>query len=136
MTHVFRLWPEPDKPATQLGDHRPTESTRSQTSGTPDSVLIMIRARWNGEVIAESDNTVIVEGNHYFPIDSVRSGVLLSSPLTTHCPWKGQASYYTLLVAGEENCDAAWYYPNPSAEARSIQDRVAFWRGVTIDAET
>ena len=96
----------------------------------------MIRALWNGEVIAASDDTVVVEGNHYFPIDSVRSELLQSSSTTTTCPWKGKASYYTLIVAGKENRDAAWYYPEPSAKASSIKDRVAFWRGVKIEDES
>ena len=97
--------------------------------------MIMIRARWNGEVIAESDDTVVVEGSHYFPIDSVRSEFLVSSTTTTTCPWKGRASYYSLVVAGKENLDAAWFYPEPSAEATNIQGRVAFWRDVTIENE-
>jgi len=95
----------------------------------------MIRARWNSEVIAESDDTVIVEGNHYFPLDSVRSDVLQLSATTSVCHWKGQASYYTLLVAGKENRDAAWFYLNPSADASNIKDRVAFSNGVTIENE-
>ena len=97
--------------------------------------VIMIRAHWNGEVIAESDDTVVVEGSHYFPIDSVRSEFLQSSTTTTTCPWKGRASYYSLVVAGKENLDAAWFYPEPSAEATNIQGRVAFWRDVTIENE-
>ena len=97
--------------------------------------MIMIRAHWNGEVIAESDDTVVVEGSHYFPIDSVRSEFLQSSTTTTTCPWKGRASYYSLVVAGKENLDAAWFYPEPSAEATNIQGRVAFWRDVTIESE-
>lgn len=96
----------------------------------------MIRANWNGEVIAESDNTVVVEGNHYFPIDSVRSEFLQSSMTTTTCPWKGRSSCYSLVVAGKENLDAAWFYPEPNAEATNIQDRVAFWRDVTIEIGT
>lgn len=100
-----------------------------------EGILFMIRARWNGEIIAESDNTVIIEGNHYFPIDSVRRDVLQSSVTTTECPWKGSASYFNLVVSGKENRDAAWYYPNPSAEASSILNRVAFWHGVTIDVD-
>ena len=95
----------------------------------------MIRALWNGEVIAASDDTVVVEGNHYFPIDSVRPELLQPSATTTTCPWKGKASYYTLIVAGKENQDAAWYYPEPSAKASNIKDRVAFWRGVKIEDE-
>ena len=94
----------------------------------------MARAIWNGEVIAESNETVIVEGNHYFPIDSVRAEVLQPSGTTTQCPWKGTASYYTLDVNGEQNRDAAWYYPTPKDAAARITGRVAFWRGVKVDA--
>lgn len=92
----------------------------------------MATATWNGEVIAESDDTVIVEGNHYFPIDSVREDYLRPSETTTVCPWKGTASYYTLHVNGEDNPDAVWYYPEPKKEAAQIKDRVAFWRGVEV----
>ena len=95
----------------------------------------MLRALWNDEIIAESDDTVVVEGNHYFPIDSVRADVLQSSTTTSMCPWKGQASYFTLVVAGKENRDAAWSYLNPSAEANNIKDRIAFWNGVRIENE-
>lgn len=92
----------------------------------------MATATWNGEVIAESDDTVIVEGNHYFPIDSVHQQYLRPSETTTVCPWKGTASYYTLHVNGEDNTDAAWYYAEPKEKAEQIRDRVAFWRGVEI----
>jgi uncharacterized protein (DUF427 family) len=95
----------------------------------------MVRALWNGTVIAESDDTVVVEGNHYFPADSVRSDVLRESSKTTVCSWKGTASYHTINVDGQENPDAAWYYPNPKSEASSIAGRVAFWRGVTIEVD-
>ncbi|MEW1952272.1 DUF427 domain-containing protein [Terrabacter sp. NPDC080008] len=91
-----------------------------------------MRAIWNGKVIAESDDTVVVEGNHYFPRDSVDDAVLVDSETHTTCPWKGQASYYSLTVDGETNRDAAWYYPTPKRAAAQIQDRVAFWHGVTV----
>jgi uncharacterized protein (DUF427 family) len=93
-----------------------------------------MRAVWNGEVIAESDDTVVVEGNHYFPPDSVRRDVLRESETTSICPWKGKASYYTVVVDGQENRDAAWYYPHPSPAAKQIRDHVAFWRGVAVEA--
>ena len=92
-----------------------------------------MRALWNDTVIAESDATVVVEGNHYFPADSVRPELLVPSATTTVCPWKGTASYYTLSVNGKENPDAAWYYPAPKDAAAEIKDHVAFWRGVTIE---
>jgi uncharacterized protein (DUF427 family) len=90
------------------------------------------KATWNDTVIAESDDIVMVEGNHYFPLDAVRSEYLQPSEFTTVCPWKGTASYYTLAVNGEVNPDAAWYYPEPKDAAADIRDRVAFWRGVTV----
>ena len=91
-------------------------------------------ATWNGKVIAESDRTVVVEGNHYFPPDSVHSEYLRESQHTTICPWKGTASYYSLVVDGDENRDAAWYYPQPKPEAEQIRDRIAFWRGVKVES--
>ena len=92
-----------------------------------------MRARWNDTVIAESDATIVVEGNHYFPPDSVSRDLLVDSSTTTVCPWKGTASYYTLSVNGKENPDAAWSYPQPKNAAAEIKDHVAFWRGVTIE---
>ena len=92
-----------------------------------------MRARWNDTIIAESDDTVVVEGNHYFPAGSVRQDLLVASDTTTICPWKGTASYYSLSVGGEENPDAAWYYPTPKDAAAQIKGHVAFWRGVTIE---
>ena len=92
----------------------------------------MAKAEWNGTVIAESDATVMVEGNHYFPPGSVRSELLQPSAKTTYCPWKGTASYYTVAVDGKANADAAWYYPEPMDAAAEIKDHVAFWRGVTV----
>jgi uncharacterized protein (DUF427 family) len=93
----------------------------------------MIRATWNGEVIAQSDRTVVVEGNHYFPPEDVRADVLRPSDTRTTCPWKGVASYHTLVVNGAENPDAAWYYPEPKDAAAEIAGRIAFWRGVTVE---
>ena len=92
-----------------------------------------MKAIWNGEVIAESDDTVNVEGNQYFPISSVKKEFLKESDTHTTCPWKGEASYYTLEVDGETNPDAAWYYPEPKEAAKHIKDRVAFWRGVKVE---
>ncbi len=92
----------------------------------------MITAKWNGVTIAESDDTVEVEGNHYFPRGAVWSKYLLHSDTTTHCPWKGDASYFSLLVDGETNEDAAWFYPAPKDAASQIKDRVAFWKGVDV----
>lgn len=92
-----------------------------------------MRAIWNGTVIAESDDTVVVENNHYFPLESVRPEVLRPSEQHTLCPWKGTASYYSIEVAGERNADAAWYYPQPKPAAAEIAGRVAFWHGVTVE---
>lgn len=92
-----------------------------------------MRATWNGAVIAESEDTVVVEGNHYFPADAVDAAVLRPSDTHTTCPWKGEASYYTVEVDGRENPDAAWYYPQPKAAAAQIAGRVAFWRGVVVE---
>lgn len=92
----------------------------------------MTTATWNGATIASSDDTIVVEGNHYFPADAVRADYLAPSDHTTICSWKGTASYYTLVVDGAENPDAAWYYPEPKPEAEHIRDRVAFWKGVQV----
>lgn len=94
----------------------------------------MIRATWNGTVIAESDDTVIVEGNHYFPLASVDRTLIRPTDTHTVCPWKGTASYYDIVVDGETNADAAWYYPTPKAAANEITGRVAFWRGVVVES--
>ncbi len=91
-----------------------------------------MKAIWNGAVIAESDKTVVVEGNQYFPKASVNPDYLQDSTTNTTCPWKGLASYYTLTVDGKTNPDAAWYYPTPKDAARNIQDHVAFWKGVQV----
>ncbi|WP_194820348.1 DUF427 domain-containing protein [Nocardia sp. XZ_19_385] len=91
-----------------------------------------VRAVWNGVVLAESADTVIVEGNHYFPPESVNKEYFETSDTHTFCPWKGTASYYTVAVGGETNRDAAWYYPDPKPEAEQVRDRVAFWKGVDV----
>lgn len=91
-----------------------------------------MKALWNGTVIAESDDTVVVEGNHYFPRESVVDAALRPSSTHTTCPWKGEASYYDVVVEGAVNVDAAWYYPEPKPAAKEIAGRVAFWRGVVV----
>lgn len=91
-----------------------------------------MKAVWNGVVVAESDDTVVVEGNHYFPESALNRDYVTFSNHKTSCPWKGQASYYSLLVNGELNTNAAWYYPEPKPEAENIRGRVAFWKGVAI----
>ncbi len=91
-----------------------------------------MKAIWNGAVIAESDDTVLVEGNHYFPENAVKREYLLHSNHRTSCPWKGQAQYWSLLVNGDLNPEAAWYYPEPSEAAAQIKGRIAFWKGVQV----
>lgn len=95
-----------------------------------------MQAIWNDTVIAESDDTVVVEGNHYFPRSAVADELLSESDTTSVCPWKGTASYYTLTVDGNTNEDAVWYYPEPKPAAEQIRDRVAFWKGVTVRPTT
>ncbi len=92
----------------------------------------MATATWNGTTIASSDDTVVVEGNHYFPRESVVDGVLADSSRTSVCPWKGTASYHSVVVDGQVNQDAAWYYPQPKDAAKEITGRVAFWKGVRV----
>ncbi|MBA3056718.1 MAG: DUF427 domain-containing protein [Gammaproteobacteria bacterium] len=91
-----------------------------------------MKASWNNTVIAESDDTVLVEGNHYFPESSLKREFISFSNHKTSCAWKGQASYYTLIVNGDTNPDAVWYYPDPKPEAEMVRGRVAFWKGVTV----
>ncbi len=92
----------------------------------------MVKAEWNGAVIAQSDSTVVIEGNHYFPPESVDKTRLKPSATTTVCPWKGTAHYHTVVVDGKENPDGAWYYPDPKSAATAIKDRIAFWKGVRV----
>jgi len=93
----------------------------------------MARATWNGVVLAESNRCEVVEGNQYFPSESVNRSYLRDSTTHTTCPWKGIASYYDVVVNGQTNKDAAWYYPSPKDAAKQIKDHVAFWRGVTVE---
>ena len=86
-----------------------------------------MRAVFNGEVIAESDDTIVIEGNHYFPADSVKAEFLTATPYTTRCPWKGEASYYDVSAGGETATNAAWYYPAPLEKATMIKDHIAFF---------
>ena len=91
-----------------------------------------MKAVWNNQVLAESDDTVVVENNHYFPPESINKAFFKESKTHTTCPWKGEASYYTVSVEGKENKDAAWYYPSASELAKNIEGYVAFWKGVEV----
>ena len=91
-----------------------------------------MKAIWNGEVLAESDETVVVEGNHYFPPEAIKEEYFQESSAHTTCPWKGSASYYDVVVDGEVNRNAAWYYPTPKPATSNIEGYVAFWRGVRV----
>jgi uncharacterized protein (DUF427 family) len=93
----------------------------------------MPRAIWNGKVIAETDKFELVEGNVYFPPGTIKDEFFQPSETHTTCGWKGIASYYTVVVDGQENRDAAWYYPDPKPAAANIKDHIAFWRGVTVE---
>lgn len=91
-----------------------------------------MKAAWENTILAESQQTVVVEGNHYFPPDSIKKEYFRQSEKNTTCPWKGRASYYHIQVGGKTNEDAAWFYPEPKEAAKSIKDHVAFWRGVKV----
>ena len=92
-----------------------------------------VQAVWNGVVLAESEETVVLEGNHYFPPDSIKSEFFVANDHHTICPWKGVASYFDVTVDGQVNAGAAWYYPDPKPAAADIRDYVAFWRGVRVE---
>lgn len=92
-----------------------------------------MKAVWNGAVLAESDKGIVVEGNYYFPPDAVQREYFQASATHSTCPWKGEASYYSVAVNGERNDDAAWYYPEPKEAAKQIKDYVAFWHGVKVE---
>ncbi len=94
-----------------------------------------MKAIWNNTVIAESDDTVVVEGNHYFPADAIKNEYFSPSETHTVCGWKGTASYYDIVVDGETNKDAAWFYPETKADAKNIEGRVAFWKGVNVTTD-
>ena len=93
-----------------------------------------MKATWNNATLAESDKTIVIEGNHYFPPDAIKNEHYQPSDTHTICPWKGEASYYNVFVDGQVNKDAAWYYPEPKAAAAEIKDHVAFWKGVKVEA--
>lgn len=105
---------------------------RDDRGELPGSWGMTMRATWQGSVIAESDRTVVVEGNHYFPLEDVNEAYLEGSGRHSICPWKGRASYFHVVVDGERNPDAAWYYPKPTPLARKVKGRVAFWHGVEV----
>jgi uncharacterized protein (DUF427 family) len=94
-----------------------------------------MRATWNGVELANSDDTIVVEGNHYFPTEAINKSYFKESSTHTTCPWKGEASYYDLVVDGQVNKDAAWYYPDTKPAADNIRNRVAFWRGVRVEQD-
>jgi uncharacterized protein (DUF427 family) len=91
-----------------------------------------MKAIWNNTIIAESSNTVVIEGNHYFPHDAIHNEFFIKSNTHSICPWKGEAHYYTVVIDGKENTDAAWFYPEVSALAKGIKNHVAFWKGVSV----
>ena len=93
----------------------------------------VVKALWNGKIIAESNRTEVVDGNHYFPIEDVRKDFFEFSNHKSSCPWKGVAQYYSVVVDGERNRDAAWYYADPKPAAKNIAGRVAFWKGVAVE---
>lgn len=97
------------------------------------SLIEFMKAIWNGIVLAESDDIVFVEGNAYFPSSSIKKEYFTNSDTTTLCPWKGKASYLSVVVNGKTNSNCAWYYPNPSFLAKKIKDRIAFWNGVMVE---
>ena len=96
-------------------------------------MLCTMKATWHGATLAESDDTVVVERNHYFPANSINSAYFRESATHTTCAWKGEASYHDIIVNGDVNKDAAWYYPNPKEAALNIKDRIAFWKGVVVE---
>ncbi len=93
-----------------------------------------MKAIWKNKILAESDKTVVVEDNHYFPAESLNMKYFIPSTTTSHCPWKGKAHYYSIVVNDDKNEDAAWFYSKPEAAAQEIKDHIAFWRGVEIES--
>lgn len=122
------LYPDPSGPTERSWR---SECLFQQTVG----LIIMAKAIWNGQLLAESEKFETVEGNVYFPEEAVKREFLRPSTTTSSCPWKGQARYYSLLVDGQENPDAAWYYPDPKPAARNIKHHIAFWRGVEVSKD-
>jgi uncharacterized protein (DUF427 family) len=111
-----------------------TDTIRRALVGNQVAAGTPVRAIWNGAVLAESDRTVVVEGNHYFPAQAIKREHLEPSDRTSVCPWKGVASYFDVVVDRQRNRAAAWYYPEPSPAAAQIKDRVAFWKGVRVES--
>jgi len=128
-------WNPADSPQNPISVTVLTVSVRrsSQAKGECRCEKFMAKAVWNGKVIAESETTEIVEGNVYFPDNSLKREYFRPSSTTSTCPWKGQARYLSLLIDGQDNPDAAWYYPDPKPAARKIKGYVAFWRGVEVE---
>jgi uncharacterized protein (DUF427 family) len=126
--------PYPDDPRIKRAPWWQFGGTSSGTnSEDPPSITgVTVTATYEGIEIARSDRTVVVEGNHYFPVEDVKAGILVSSETRTMCPWKGVASYYEVVVGEHRNPDAAWYYPTPKDAAKEITDRVAFWKGIKV----
>src|ERR1700744_2316885 len=112
---------------------RPSAKVGEGRKELQDLTPVMAKATWNGKIIAESETTEMVEGNIYFPESSLKREFFRPSSTISTCPWKGQARYYSLLVDGQENQDAAWYYPDPKPAARNVKNHVAFWRGVEVE---
>ena len=115
--------------------NHPAEPNKPDKSDEPPAaryVRGMPKAIWNDEIIAESDDTVVIEGNHYFPRESLREDLVRPSDTHTVCPWKGKASYYSLQSGDHETRDAVWYYPEPKPDAKAVKDRVAFWKDVKV----
>ena len=120
----------------RLTTFHPREANNPHISDEPPTaryVRGMPKAIWNDEIIAESDDTVVVEGVTYFPRSSLRDDVLRPSETHTVCPWKGKASYYSLESGGQVTQDAVWFYPEPKPDAKAVRDRVAFWKGVKVE---
>jgi len=116
-----------------FGQSPQLQSNNPRSWGFAQHLTQLMKAIWNNTVIAESDETVVVENNHYFPADAIKKEFFEDSIAHTSCPWKGQASYYSLSVNGEKNKDAAWYYAEPKDAAKEIKGRVAFWKGVRVE---
>jgi uncharacterized protein (DUF427 family) len=130
------MWPSggDDRSVRSSKDFAVPQGGRAGTSRLegPSGVTDMTTATWNGATIAESEKTVVIEGNHYFPPQSVRREFLRESTMTSRCPWKGTAKYYSVVVDGKINQGAAWYYPEPLDAAASIKGHVAFWKGIEV----
>ena len=117
---------------TTIHPAEPNKPDKSVEHPAARYVRGMPKAIWNDEIIAESDDTVVIEGNHYFPRESLREDLVRPSDTHTVCPWKGKASYYSLQSGEQESRDAVWFYPDPKPDAKAVRDRVAFWKDVKV----